>query len=162
MEDQMTYTPEQEARFWSKVDKTGECWTWTAAISSVGYGAFWHSKQMQKSHRVAYELANGPIGRGMHIDHICHNRRCVKPSHLREVTPKQNVENHAGKAQVTSKSGIRGVVWVKDCNKWGVYVSHNGKSRYYGVYESIADAEAVAIKTRNDLFSHNDRDRQAA
>jgi len=158
----MTYTPKETARFLAKVDATGDCWLWVAAVSSAGYGAFWHNKQMQKAHRVSYELAYGSIAPGMSVDHICHERRCVNPAHLREVTPKQNIENHAGKAKASSKSGVRGVVWVKDCNKWGVYVSHNGKSRYYGVYESIADAEAAAIKARNELFSHNDRDRLTA
>lgn len=149
-------------RFWSKVDKANGCWQWTAGLSNVGYGAFWDGEKMNKAHRLSYELSVGPIGEGKLIDHMCHNRTCVNPEHLRQVTSKQNIENHKGAANVQSKSGVRGVVWVKDCNKWGVYVSHNGKSRYYGVYESIADAEAVAIKTRNELFSHNDRDRQAA
>lgn len=149
-------------RFWSKVRKTETCWEWTAGFSSVGYGAFWDGETMNKAHRLAYELSVGPIGAGKFIDHMCHNRRCVNPEHLRQVTPKQNIENHKGAANVQSKSGIRGVVWVKDCNKWGIYVSHNGKSRYYGVYESIADAEEVAIKTRNELFTHNDLDRRAA
>jgi len=36
---------------------------------------------------------------GMHVDHICRNRLCVRPDHLRVVTPKvnalQNSEGHA-------------------------------------------------------------------
>lgn len=151
----------REARFWSKVRKTESCWNWTAG-TSIGYGAFWDGQKMNKCHRISYELLVGPIPKGMVIDHICHNKLCVNPEHLRVATIKQNNENHNGGAKKTSKSGIRGVVWVKDCNKWGVYVSHDGKSRYYGVYESIADAEAMAIKVRNELFSHNDRDRRAA
>lgn len=158
----MSYTTAELSRYWAKVDKSAECWVWTAGVSNVGYGAFWHNKQMQKAHRISYELHYGPIKPGMWIDHACHNRLCVNPDHLREVTPKQNTENHAGMAHANSKSGVRGVVWVKDCSKWGVYVSHLGKSKYYGVYESIAQAEAVAIQTRNSLFTHNDRDRVAA
>lgn len=151
-----------EDRFWAKVQKSGGCWEWQASVSSVGYGAFWDGRTMNKAHRVSYEYAHGPIKPGSDIDHICHNRICVNPEHLRQTTRKQNAENHSGGARADSKSGVRGVVWVKDCKKWGVYVSHNGKSRYYGVYENIADAESVAIKTRNELFTHNDRDRRAA
>lgn len=33
-----------EERFWAKVDKSGECWLWTSAISPGGYGAFWLNK----------------------------------------------------------------------------------------------------------------------
>lgn len=118
----MKYSADDLSRFWSKVDTSGECWPWTAGTSTAGYGAFWHGGQMQKAHRVSYELEHGTIRADRFVDHVCHNRRCVRPAHLREVTNKQNVENHNGGPKVTSKSGVRGVVWVKDCNKWGVLV----------------------------------------
>ena len=38
-----------------------------------------------------YEMVYGPIPEGYEVDHICHNRRCVEPSHLRLLTHRQNV-----------------------------------------------------------------------
>jgi hypothetical protein len=42
------------------------------------------------AHRVAYELLVGPILEGLHLDHLCRNRKCVNPDHLEPVTPKVN------------------------------------------------------------------------
>lgn len=149
-----------EERFWAKVNKTASCWEWTAAQQGAGYGYIKAWGSMRLAHRVSYELANGPIPEGMVIDHICHNRACVNPGHLRLATRKQNNENQAGLSS-TNKSGIRGVSWCAGRNKWAVYVSQNDKTQYFGLYESIVEAEAVAIAARNELFTHNDLDRAA-
>ena len=74
-----------EERFWSKVDATGDCWLWTAALNSGGYGAF----RSRPAHRVAYELLVGPIQDT--LDHLCRNRRCVNPDHLEPVSSVENV-----------------------------------------------------------------------
>ncbi len=92
-------------RFWSKVDKTGGCWLWKNYLNTKGYGLFFNGKTMCRVHRYSYELANGPIPKGMTIDHICHNkdescsgdnsclhRRCVNPDHLEAVSHQTNCQ----------------------------------------------------------------------
>lgn len=44
-----------------------------------------------RAHRVAWEIANGPIPDGLVIDHLCGIPRCVNPSHLELVTFRENV-----------------------------------------------------------------------
>jgi hypothetical protein len=79
-------------RFWTKVDKTDGCWFWTAATTASGYGAIADDgRRMQVAHRVAYELAVGPIPAGLHLDHLCRNRNCVNPAHLEPVTCRTNL-----------------------------------------------------------------------
>jgi len=81
---------EPETRFWKKVDRTGECWVWIATCDPYGYGRFWLDGRMAPAHRVSFAMTCGPIEPGMQLDHICRNRRCVKPAHLRQVTPYWN------------------------------------------------------------------------
>jgi len=138
-------------------DRTGDCWVWTASTDTDGYGKVRINNKMVRAHRVAYELAYGPIPEGLIIDHRCHNPACVRPDHLRLATSKQNQENRAG-AQANSKSGVRGVAWDAAHRKWRAQVQHNGQITHLGGFATIAEAEAVAIAKRLELFTHNDAD----
>lgn len=103
-----------DERFWSKVqepfDVHNDCWLWTGALDISGYGRFRvgsHSdgtRTERKAHRWAYEFFDGPISAGMLVDHLCRNRKCVNPTHLRLVTPRQNVlENSIGTAATNAQ-----------------------------------------------------------
>lgn len=78
-------------RFWAKVDKTGDCWLWTACRSSGGYGKVGRDGKSLYAHRVIYEELIGPIPDGTEIDHICNTRLCVNPDHLRAVPHRTNI-----------------------------------------------------------------------
>lgn len=149
---------DNEKRFWSKVDKTPTCWVWTGSPHSAGYGTILIDGQIKYAHRVSYEMAYGRIPEGLEIDHICHNRPCVNPSHLRPVTRKQNMENLIG-ATRESSTGIRGVFWVSGINSYRVRVQHHNVGIHVGYFPSIQEAEAAAIAKRNELFTHNNYDR---
>lgn len=76
-------TPEQ--RFWDHVDTSGDCWIVTSAPNNSGYGRTWKNGRRILAHRWAYEFIVGPIPDGLTIDHLCRNRRCVRPEHLEPV-----------------------------------------------------------------------------
>lgn len=80
-------------RFWSHVDKDSHhgCWVWTAGLHPGGYGNFWLDGRTINAHRYSWELANGPVPDGLHLDHICRNRACVRPDHLEPVTMQMNI-----------------------------------------------------------------------
>jgi Autographiviridae endonuclease len=69
-------------RLTKNVDKSGECWIWTASVNLHGYGQILYRGRPTRAHRVAYELAYGPIPADMWVLHRCDNRRCVRPDHL--------------------------------------------------------------------------------
>lgn len=91
--------PSTVDRFWAKVDSRDgdECWPWVAKARK-GYGQFPLDGRFIRAHRFAYELAVGPIPEGYQIHHVCGNRLCCKPGHLKAVTATQHVEHHLGRS----------------------------------------------------------------
>lgn len=80
--------PELHKRFLARVEvdlQTG-CWEWTGHLNWNDYGKLggkW-------AHRVGYEIFVGPIPDGLHLDHLCRNKRCVYHGHLEPVTQAEN------------------------------------------------------------------------
>jgi hypothetical protein len=86
-------------RFMARIKEDSGCWIWIAKVDEDGYGRFYTRGKMHIASRVSWCLFNkvDSIPEGMMIDHICRVRRCVNPSHLRLVTPRQNaLENSCG------------------------------------------------------------------
>ena len=72
------------------INKETNCWEWTGALNTDGYGIFYYPGNSRLAHRVAYEHDIGPIASGMHVDHKCIVKHCVNPDHLQQVS---NLEN---------------------------------------------------------------------
>lgn len=88
-----------EARFWAKVDKSGDCWIWTAAKTGRGYGNFALHGGNIAAHRYSWEITNGPIPDGRGVLHECDTLACVRPDHLFLGTQRQNVADMIGKGR---------------------------------------------------------------
>ncbi len=74
-----------ENKFWGKVDKSGDCWLWTATRMKravCGYGVLRVNGKSELAHRVSYEMAYGKIPTDMKVLHRCDNPICVNPNHL--------------------------------------------------------------------------------
>lgn len=69
----------------------GPCWTWKAGLDSDGYGAFWFDGKTLSASRFSLSLIGTDIPLGMQPDHLCKVKKCINPSHLEVVTPRQNV-----------------------------------------------------------------------
>lgn len=78
-------------RWMDKVIIGDDCWEWQSPLDKGGYGRFWWNGRTGRAHRFAYETFVGPLPDELDIDHLCRNRRCVRPSHLEAVTEQVNV-----------------------------------------------------------------------
>ena len=88
-------------RFHPRVDKTpgygpnGDCWEWTGGKHKFGYGMVWVN-EFQKSvcaHKIAYLLAYGSLDPLLWVLHSCDNPACCNPSHLRQGTYQENIDD---------------------------------------------------------------------
>lgn len=152
-----------EERFWAKVDKSGECWIWTAGVGSYSgddtYGTFYCEGRMHTSSRWAYERFVSEIPDGYQVDHKYHTTLCVRPDHLQAVSRKENKENSKG-AYRNSKTGVRGVTPSANGEKYLGHVRHNNELVYVGTFDTVEEAEREVVLKRNVLFTNNLIDRR--
>ena len=92
------------SHIWDKIRKRENgCWEWRGYITPSGYGITSIASKTKRAHRVVYMLLAGPITTPT-LDHLCRNRKCVRPGHLREATHRENTFA-PGSRSVTKRNG---------------------------------------------------------
>ena len=64
------------------------CWEWTGRVDRDGYGRVGRG---QLAYVVVWVHFHGPVPAGKELDHLCRNRRCVRPEHMEPVPHRTNV-----------------------------------------------------------------------
>jgi hypothetical protein len=99
----VSYSVETANRFHAKYERRGdhECWFWTSNKQLNGYGTMSVGGKPRKAHRIAYELAYGPIPAGASICHRCDQPDCVNPAHLFAGDHTVNMRDAASKRRLS-------------------------------------------------------------
>lgn len=100
-------TPEIIERFWSKVDKSGECWRWTGTTDDDGYGRFQIRQVNFPAHRIAFFLHNGYINDWLQVHHSCDSPFCVRGAHLSQGDNQRNILDSIERQRLLSEPFMR-------------------------------------------------------
>lgn len=69
------------------------CVLWDGAVGSHGYGAIRINKKVHLAHRVAFIISKGEIPQGKVLMHLCNNKLCINPDHLKLGTDAENLQH---------------------------------------------------------------------
>lgn len=90
-----------------------------------------------KSHRVIWAMVHGEWPEA-HIDHINHDKSDNRIDNIRSISHAENQKNKP--VWRKNKSGVNGVSWRPDCEKWVAQISTGGKNYYLGLYSKMNGA----------------------
>lgn len=108
------------SHFWARVDvrAKNECWNWTGAVTSGGYGNLTYGGVSAQAHRVAYMLSKGGISlqtkyrepgwaatHRKFVLHTCDNRVCCNPNHLYLGSLSKNMDDAYARGRKTPQKG---------------------------------------------------------
>ena len=126
------------------------CWEWIGATSSDGYGRVRFRGRRTGLHRITFQVQNGEVPDDMVIDHVCRNRKCCNPAHLRCVTPRDNaLQNSVGIAQANAAK--------EKCPRCGSRFQPTKFKTKDGTYRDLRYCRPCKLKQMKDWRRKNPR-----
>ncbi len=96
-------------RFAEKVSRrdANGCKLWLGAKTQRGYGVILLRDRKMLAHRLAWEIANGPVQDGLYVLHKCDIKPCVNPEHLFLGTHEDNMADMYAKGLQSNRARTR-------------------------------------------------------
>ncbi len=167
----LRYEPETGKLFWNHrpLDMFKKKQTWAAwntrwagkeAFTSTnlhGYRQGNIFKCVTRAHRVIWAIVTGRWP-SEQIDHINGIRTDNRLQNLREVSGSENSKNKCQRSNNTS--GVTGVSWSRDKQKWLADIRVNRKQIYIGRFDNFEDAVAARKAAEAKYGFHENHGRQ--
>lgn len=139
-------------KFWSKVNKTNDCWLWIGCLKDGRYGSFYFRKKGERAHRVAWILTYGDIPEELCVLHKCDNTLCVNPEHLFLGTQLDNIKDRDSKGRCNpgdsfKKGSLHKMAKLKEENILEIRKLYKQFSQ-----QKIAEQFGVSIMTINRIL----------
>lgn len=134
----LSYDEETGLLFWKKQKGAAAKDTQSGSMND-GYWTIRISGKLYNSHRIIWLMSYGYMP--TMIDHIDHDRSNNKLSNLREVSREENQRNM--RLNKKNVSGVCGVSFSKERQKWVAAIMINGKQTILGRFHSFDDAVCV-------------------
>ena len=113
-------------------------------VGDRGYSRIVINNKMYRTHRIIFLMHHGYLP--TEIDHIDGDKLNNKIENLRAANRSQNLLNK--KISNKNTSGVKGVSWCKERNKWEVQMYVNGTKKFVGRFDDLDVAKAMAISFR--------------
>lgn len=120
------------------------------SINNLGYVQIKLDGSLFGAHRLAWLYVHGVWPAAL-IDHIDRDRANNRIANLREVTPSQNAQNSG--AHRDSSSAFKGVSLHKK-GRWRAEITHDGTTKFLGVYPSEQEAAQAYLLKSIELHTH--------
>lgn len=131
------------------IDPDKECFLWNTGYLGVSYcGSSW------LVHRLIFILMTGDFPLD-NVDHINRVKLDNRWENLRDVPQKLNTRNL--NMNKHNKTGVSGVYWDKDREKYRAQISLDNKTKYLGLFDSLDEAKRVRqeAETANGFINSN-------
>jgi hypothetical protein len=125
-------TADSTVRLWTQTQLSDGCWEWQGVTNNYGYGRIRHQGRYTLAHRLAYELAYGPIPDKLQIHHRCANRRCIRPGHLQALTHREHRAIEPSPAEINAAK--------THCHRGHPFTAANTRRRANGRRDCLACA----------------------
>jgi len=148
------HKPDQSKPYYAGLDA---CWLWSGNLAPDGYGKTKVGNECLSAHRLSWIIHNGDIPTGKMVMHLCDNRACVNPAHLKLGTTQENTADSVpkgrrnpaiGKQLPQSKLNETSVLAIRDAARRGIPQAQIAQT--FGLCQQ-AIHKVVARKTWNHV-----------
>jgi hypothetical protein len=115
-----------------------------------GYWAVTVNNVKHYTHRIIWEMFNGPLDNNYLIDHIDQNTRNNIISNMRIASKGSNATN--AKKFKNNTSGYKGVSSYKDTGRFIAYICPDKKKKHLGIFDTAEDAARAYDMKALELF----------